>query len=185
MRGRVRGERVVQRESLVFDRMRAPFSVGYGQFVLHDAELRGPLLGATLRGKADFRRRTVNLGGTYVPLQGLNAALSAIPGIGQILTGPRGEGVLGMNFLVQGQMAEPEVVVHPLSMMAPGIFREMFQLGPQRSQVTAPDVITSGPVPRSSAARPSRGPASPQGGAGNRGAAGGWTSETRPFDTRR
>ena len=71
-----------------FDWLRMPFSVGYGQFVIGESEIRGPLVGATMRGKADFRARQVNVGGTYVPLQGLNSALGAIPGLGQIL-GPR------------------------------------------------------------------------------------------------
>ena len=35
--------------------------------------------------QADFVARDVDLSGTYVPLQGLNGALGAIPGIGQIV----------------------------------------------------------------------------------------------------
>ncbi len=75
------------REVFDFDLMRVPFSVGYGQFVMEDSSLRGPMLGASLRGKVDYKMRRVNLGGTYVPLQGLNAALCEIPLFGQILTG--------------------------------------------------------------------------------------------------
>ncbi|MEM7775970.1 MAG: AsmA-like C-terminal region-containing protein [Pseudomonadota bacterium] len=120
----------VTREVVEFDLMHAPFSVGYGQLVLRDAQLRGPLFGASLRGKADFARRTVQLGGTYAPLQGLFAAFRVLPGIGPLLTGPRGEGVVGLTFAVQGPMDEPEVLVNPLSLAAPGIFREIFQMSP-------------------------------------------------------
>ena len=35
-----------------------------------------PMLGATLRGMVDFKAQTVDLGGTYVPLYGLNSALA-------------------------------------------------------------------------------------------------------------
>lgn len=125
---RKRGSDSVARQRIAFDWLRAPFSVGYGQFVLNEAELRGPLLGAVLRGKANFEERRISLGGTYVPLQGLNSALGAIPGLGQLLAGPKGEGILGMTFAVQGPMANPEFFIHPLSVVAPGIFREMFQL---------------------------------------------------------
>jgi hypothetical protein len=125
-----------QRQALDFDRMQAPFSVGYGQFVLEDAELRGPLLGASLRGKADFNAQSVNLGGTYVPLQGLNSALGVIPGLGQLLTGPRGEGVLGITFAVKGPMARPDVIVNPLSLLGPGAFRDLFQIADPPMQVT-------------------------------------------------
>jgi hypothetical protein len=118
----------VVREVFDFNRMRAPFSVGYGQFVLQEAYLKGPLLGATLRGKVDFRTKRVSIGGTYIPLQGINGALGDIPVIGQILSGTQGEGVLGMTFAVQGQTNAPQVIVNPFSLVAPGIFRDIFQM---------------------------------------------------------
>jgi hypothetical protein len=108
--------------------MRAPFSVGYGQFVLEEAYVKGPLLGANLRGKVDFKTKRVNFGGTYIPLQGLNGALGGIPVLGQIISGAQGEGIFGMTFAVQGPTSNPQVIVNPLSLVAPGIFREMFQM---------------------------------------------------------
>jgi hypothetical protein len=124
-----RGKRVT-REVFEFNRMVVPFSVGYGQFVMSDSQLRGPMLGASIRGKVDFKMRRVNLGGTYVPLQGLNSALCEIPLFGQIITGPKCEGISGMTFAIQGPMDRPEVIVNPLSMLAPGIFRDIFQMTP-------------------------------------------------------
>jgi hypothetical protein len=136
--GRRRKTRVV-REVLDFDWMRVPFSVGHGQFVMHGADLRGPLLGVTLKGKADYRSSTVNLGGVYVPLQGLNSMFKDIPLLGQILSGPNGEGILGVTFAIKGPMQSPQVLVNPLSMVAPGIFREMFQMTPEAPRVTPTD----------------------------------------------
>jgi hypothetical protein len=122
------GNQHVVREVFDFTRMRAPFSVGYGQFVLQESYLKGPLLGATLRGKVDFRTKYVNIGGTYIPLQGLNGALGDIPVLGQILSGTQGEGILGMTFAVQGPTSSPQVIVNPFSLVAPGIFRDIFQM---------------------------------------------------------
>lgn len=122
------GKKRVTREVFEFDTMRVPFSLGHGQFVLDDAYMRGPLLGATIRGKVDFNTSRVNLGGTYIPLQGLNNAFGQIPVLGQILSGPRGEGIFGITFAIQGAMANPQVIVNPLSLVAPGIFREVFQM---------------------------------------------------------
>lgn len=155
-------KKVQVREVLEFDWMRVPFSVGHGQFVMHGADLRGPLLGVTLKGKADYRTRTVNLGGVYVPLQGLNAMFADIPLLGQILSGPNGEGVLGVTFAIQGPMSSPQVLVNPLSMVAPGIFREMFQMTNPAPRVTPGDLAPAGSskskrksyTPKSSAAPP-------------------------------
>jgi hypothetical protein len=129
------GRGKVTREVFEFDRMRAPFSVGYGQFVLEESYLKGPVLGANLRGKVDFKTRRVNLGGTYIPLQGLNGALGGIPLLGQLISGAHGEGIFGITFAVQGPMSEPQVLVNPLSLVAPGIFREMFQMTGQDPKV--------------------------------------------------
>jgi hypothetical protein len=143
--GGIQGRRVQNRtaravrEVIAFDWMKVPFSVGHGQFAMKNAELRGPLVGAVLNGSANFSTQRVDLWGTYIPLQGLNSALGGIPVLGQILAGPRGEGMLGMTFAVRGAMAEPEFLVHPLSLVTPGIFREMFQLQSAVPRVTPQD----------------------------------------------
>lgn len=123
---RVSKQKRQQREVFDFDRMKVPFSVGYGQFVLEDAYIRGPLLGVNLKGKADFKLRTVSLGGTYIPLQGLNNAFGDVPLFGPLVTGQGG--TFGITFAVQGPMSQPQVLVNPLSIVAPGIFRELFQM---------------------------------------------------------
>jgi len=130
-----RQQRVV-RQAFDFDSLRAPFSVGHGQIVIQDASMNGALLGATLRGKADFKEKTVDLGGTYVFLQGLNNVFAAIPLLGELLSGPRKEGVFGTNYAIRGSMERPQVFVHPLSTIAPGIFREIFQLAPEQQRVS-------------------------------------------------
>ena len=133
------GGRHVTREIFEFDKMRAPFSVGYGQFVLEESYLKGPLLGANLRGKVDFKTKRINIGGTYIPLQGLNGALGGIPVLGQIISGAQGEGIFGITFAVQGPTSDPQVIVNPLSLVAPGIFREMFQMTAANPRVQVRD----------------------------------------------
>ncbi len=129
------GKRPVARETFEFDRMRAPFSIGYGQFVLEDSYLKGPVVGANLRGKIDFKTRKINFGGTYIPLSGLNSAFGAIPLFGPLISGVRGDGIFGVTFAVQGPFSDPQVIVNPLSMIAPGIFRDLFQMTSDNPQV--------------------------------------------------
>ena len=163
----IQGKKRIVREVFEFDKMLVPFSLGHGQFVLDDAYMKGPLLGATIRGKVDYRTERVNLGGTYIPLQGLNNAFGQIPVLGQILSGPRGEGIFGITFAITGAMANPQVIVNPLSLVAPGIFREMFQM-----TNPSPKVQPRKPEPASKR----RG----RGGAGSSsGTVDGWSSDTR------
>jgi len=106
--------------------------------------LRGPLLGASIRGKVDFKTRHVNLGGTYVPLQGLMGDLCEIPIIGPIALGPKCEGLSGMTYAIQGPMDHPQVIVNPLAMLAPGIFREIFQMTDPNPRVKRRDDSSNG-----------------------------------------
>lgn len=117
----------VTRQRIAFNQLRAPFTVGAGKFRLKDAYMNGPMLGATLRGTVDFKAQTVDLGGTYVPLYGLNSALGAIPILGRVLVGRQGEGVVGITFAVKGKLTDPQVLVNPMSVMTPGIFRQIFE----------------------------------------------------------
>ena len=140
-RGRGQGRRVV-REQFEFERLRAPFSMGSGQLVLDNAHVTGPVVGATMRGKIDYKSRHLQLGGTYVPLSDFNRSFAPIPLLGPLLTGPRGEGVLGITFAIQGPMSEPQVIVNPLSFVMPGIFREIFQMTPENPRITPRDERT-------------------------------------------
>ena len=147
------------RERFDFDWMVVPFSVGSGQFVMNNAEIRGPLIGATLRGKVDFKSQHMQVAGTYIPLSGLNSALGGLPLVGQIFGGLKGEGIFGFTFLVHGPIAKPEVLFNPVSGFLPGIFRETQQMAPETFKIT-PQPASPVPAPpknpaRSSSAAPS------------------------------
>ena len=52
-----------------------------------------------------------------------------VNGVGQILT-RRGEGLFGFNYRVTGTAEAPNVAVNPLSVLTPGMFRELFRQRP-------------------------------------------------------
>ncbi len=169
-----RATRRTVREQIDFDRLRTAFATGSGQLVIEDMEVTGPVLSATLRGTLDYRRRQVQLGGTYTPLSGLNRVLSNVPLFGEVLTGPRREGVVAMTFAIQGPMTNPQVIPNPLSLMTPGFLREIFQMAPNNPTVTPerpapaarrqPQTIASPPAtgPSAPEAAPSSEPAPPK-----------------------
>lgn len=128
-------KRKMEREVFEFQRLTAPFSVGHGQFVLDDSYIRGPLVGASIRGTVDYNSRRLSLGGTYVPLQGINAAVCDIPLVGPIVAGFDCQGVFGITYAIQGPMAAPQVLVNPLSMFTPGILRVIMEMTNPNPQV--------------------------------------------------
>ncbi|MEL7542879.1 MAG: AsmA-like C-terminal region-containing protein, partial [Pseudomonadota bacterium] len=143
-----------RRTVIKFSQLRFNFSVGNGQFLLKPSYVNGPALGATLQGKVDFERRVVNLGGTYIPLYGLNAAIGALPILGDILVGREGEGIFGVTFGVQGRLDKPDVLVNPVSFVAPGIFRQIFAISPEGQQITPRSGGAVQPRTRRAAPRP-------------------------------
>lgn len=153
------GQRVV-REQIPFDLLLVPFSIGSGQFVMGDASIRGPLLGATWRGRIDNQQRTLQIGGTYAPLSSLGGALGSFPILGQIIAGPKGEGIFGITFSINGPMSRPEVIVNPLSLIAPGMFRDIFQMQPDQFRIIKrnDDGTVAGPqrTPPKAATAPSK-----------------------------
>jgi len=120
-------QRISSGEPLQFDRMVVPFSVGGNQFHLHDAAINGPVIGATLRGSIDFSHEAIALSGTYVPLYGFNSVLGVVPLLGDLLKGRENEGVFGITYAVQGKTSNPDVMVNPVSMLAPGFLRQIFE----------------------------------------------------------
>ncbi len=121
------GQQISSGERLYFDRMVVPFSVGANQFQVQDAAINGPIVGATMRGRIDFGHETLALSGTYVPFYGLNGFLQGVPLLGEILNGRANEGIFGITFAVQGKTSNPEVVVNPASVLAPGFLRHVFE----------------------------------------------------------
>jgi hypothetical protein len=128
-----------QYNQLQFENMRVSFSVGAGQFVIHDGIINGPLLGASVRGNIDFKRERINVSGTYVPLFGINAAIGAIPVLGELFVSRSGEGVFGITFAVKGQTSNPDVLVNPMSAVAPGFFRQLFEFDQTVPHIIPPD----------------------------------------------
>jgi AsmA-like C-terminal region/Protein of unknown function len=177
--GDAAARRNVVRERFEFDTLRAPFSVGHGQFVLHNASIQGPLVSATMLGKLDFRTRVLQVGGTFTPLSTLNKIFSEMPLVGDILTGPKREGVFAMTYALQGGLENPQLIVNPFSAITPGITRELMQITPSDPR------IVPGKQPGGKGARPSNSPAVGPRSKDSPSDAGGWSSELNQPDTKK
>ena len=88
-------------------------------------ETSGASLGLTFKGSIDNWNNTVDMNGTIIPVSDINKMISFIPIVGNILTGG-GNGVFAATYTVKGPKADPNVTVNPLSVLAPGILRQLF-----------------------------------------------------------
>ena len=87
----------------------------------------------------------MNLNGTVVPAYTLNTILSRIPIIGTILMGGKGEGLIALNYRIEGTRADPNVTFNPASALTPGILRKLIgnekgKLPPEEEAVVEPEV---------------------------------------------
>jgi hypothetical protein len=106
--------------------MRIEFTRMPGKFIIRDGVLRGPVIGATVDGQIDYPRDEVRMRGTIVPLYGLNNIFGQIPIVGLFLGGPN-EGPVGITYEVVGKPAAPVMRVNPISAVAPGLLRKVFE----------------------------------------------------------
>jgi hypothetical protein len=114
---------------VAFAGLKADFMLRGGQLALHEGALWGNQLGFTGAGSLDLFRNLADISGTFVPAYGVNNIFSQVPVVGAILGGSRNEGLIGVNFRIAGSLDTPVVTVNPLSAIAPGIFRRMFEAG--------------------------------------------------------
>ncbi len=108
-------------------KIEVPFSYDSGLLDLSGLQANGPRLGVTMEGQISPREDKVNVNGVYVPAYGLNSLLGKIPLVGNLLTGGEGKGVFGVAFRVKGDLENPDFTINPLSGIAPGFLRLLFE----------------------------------------------------------
>ncbi len=142
IRGEAALDRVVaggpgtQGDGIPFTRMRVEFSRQPGEVNVKEGLVQGPIVGATIDGQIDYAHDQLRMRGTFVPLYGLNNMFGQIPIVGMILGGGTNEGLVGVTFEVVGTPGQPVLRVNPLSAVAPGLFRKIFEF-PNRGASSA------------------------------------------------
>jgi hypothetical protein len=118
-----------RRDVLTFSKLTLPFTSD-GRFIrIGDSLVRGPELGASAEGLIRKSDGAIDITGTIIPAYALNAALGDIPLFGDILTGGKGQGIIGVTFAMGGTVDKPSFQMNPVSAVAPGIFRKFFEYG--------------------------------------------------------
>ena len=123
-----------------FSRLRAEFTRQNGQLSVKDGVVKGPTIGATIEGSIDYPGNQVRMSGTFVPMYGLNNIFGQVPILGIFLGGGSNEGLIGVTYEIVGTPGAPVLRVNPISAMAPGVLRKIFEFntGKQNNPVELP-----------------------------------------------
>jgi hypothetical protein len=125
---------------VAFSRVRAEFTRQNGQLTIHEGVLKGPMIGGTIEGSIDIPGNQVRMSGTFVPMYGLNNMFGQLPILGLFLGGGSNEGLIGVTYEIVGSPGQPVLRVNPISAMAPGVLRKIFEFntGKQNNPVEFP-----------------------------------------------
>jgi hypothetical protein len=129
----------VNPNGIAFTRMRTEFTRQTGQLRIKDGVVRGPAVGATIEGDINYTANQVRMSGTFVPMYGLNNMFGQIPIVGLVLGGGSNEGLIGVTYEVVGTPGAPVLRVNPISAMAPGVLRKIFDFNTGKQQNLPPD----------------------------------------------
>lgn len=142
--------------TMTFTRLDSTFRVGGGRILLDDFEVYGNELGATMGGEINYARDRVGISGTFVPAYALNNLFGKLPLLGPILGGGSDGGLVGVTFAIDGPWSSPVMRVNPLSAVAPGFLRKIFEFRNQnpadpshpQQQYTPPNISGGRPQTR-------------------------------------
>ncbi len=110
-----------------FDDMQADIEKAENLFVVRDGRLRNLQIGLTFDGTIYNPNDQMSVRGTFMPLFSVSRLIGGIPIIGDILSNGRNSGLIGITYRLKGPADNPTILVNPISVIAPGIFREIFQ----------------------------------------------------------
>jgi hypothetical protein len=110
-----------------FERAAAQIEKGDGYLKLDQGVLRGPVIGTTFQGTIYDKQGNMDLTGTFMPAYGLNRLFADIPIVGMLLGNGRDRGLIGLTYKLSGDAKKPTLQVNPVSLIAPGIFRSIFE----------------------------------------------------------
>jgi len=120
-------QRPINLKQAEFQRAFAQVELGSDYLIVSDGVLRGVQIGSTFQGTVYDSKGRMNLTGTFMPAYGLNKLFADVPIVGAILGNGRDRGLIGITYRLTGKVSSPKVEVNPLSVIAPGIFRQIFE----------------------------------------------------------
>ena len=126
---------LLNQNGIGFDRFYVPFQISRGRISFDRSQALGPAIGITVGGVIDQSDDELDLTGTIVPSYSINSAIGYVPVFGPLLVSREGEGLFAFTYNIQGALEDPKIAVNPLSGLAPGFLRRIFQIGENKTVV--------------------------------------------------
>ncbi|CAK7256230.1 AsmA-like protein [Shinella sp. WSC3-e] len=119
--------REIDVSAVKFSRGFAQVRTGGGALSLENGVVRGETVGATFQGTVRDASGRTDMTGTFMPAYGLNRLFAELPLIGILLGNGNDRGLIGITFKLSGPFDKPKLTINPLSIIAPGVFRNIFE----------------------------------------------------------
>ncbi len=116
-----------RRQNADVDQLAARIEKGRNYMRISKGRLTGGDASAAFDGLVYDRNGRMNIKGTFLPGRSLNKLVSNIPLLGLAFGKGKVNGLLGITFQLRGAYSNPSIRVNPLSVIAPGVFRQLFK----------------------------------------------------------
>ena len=117
---------LLNNEGIEFEQFDAQFTGKNNIFNISKSRAYGFSLGLTGSGNIDYIKKNIDLSGSIIPAYKINSLLNNVPLLGQLLTAKEDEGLFAINYDANGSWEKPKIIVNPLSLLTPGIIRNIF-----------------------------------------------------------
>jgi len=117
---------VFNNEGVSFDQFDAQFTKKNNIININKSRAYGFSLGLTGEGFINILDKSIQIDGSIVPAYSLNTIFNDLPIIGKLLSGKEDEGIFAFNYSAKGNWVNPDIQVNPLSILTPGIMRNLF-----------------------------------------------------------
>lgn len=111
-----------------FNSGKIPLSLDKDTVTLNNAHLTGPSMDIRLNGTYARTDGLMNIQGNLAPAIPFNRLVSKVPLLGTLLTGSQ-DGVVVADFRIKGTTEAPDIHVQPLSILTPGLLKDLFRGG--------------------------------------------------------
>lgn len=118
---------LTDQKGILFDEVSVPFNIIDQLITFKNVSMKGPSIGLNFRGNYNMAKGEMDVKGRLIPVAGLNKVIGNIPVVGGILTGTQ-QGLLVADFTVKGKTSDAKVSANPLSIVTPGIVKDVIDV---------------------------------------------------------